>query len=158
VEKRHSNGVAELGSGDVAVNGESLDFEVDASSPATARRFVRGLLVTWHMVDLTDVVELLVSEIVTNVVRHARTDGSISVSTTAHGIHVEVADTAGGHPAPLTPEPRQPTGRGLSIVEAMASRWGVDALADGSGKSVWFEVDRNDEQADPLVQVRSPRG
>jgi anti-sigma regulatory factor (Ser/Thr protein kinase) len=126
----------------VAVHGESLDFEVDSSSPAAARRFVHQLLDSWDLDDLSEIVELLVSEVVTNVVRHAQTDGSISMSRTADGVRVEVSDSAGGRPEPLTPEPRQPTGRGLAIVEAMASRWGVAGAPDGTGKSVWFEVDR----------------
>jgi anti-sigma regulatory factor (Ser/Thr protein kinase) len=131
----------------VALHGDSYDFEDRASSPAAARRFVRELLVSWGMSDLTEVVELLVSEVVTNVVRHARTDGSIVVTRSATGVRVEVSDSAGGEPTPLSPEPRQPSGRGLSIVDAMATRWGVATAPDGTGKAVWFEVD--------LVESRS---
>jgi anti-sigma regulatory factor (Ser/Thr protein kinase) len=125
----------------VTLQGDSYDFEDQASSPAAARRFVRELLVSWGLSDLTDVVELLVSEVVTNVVRHARTDGSIVVTRSPNGVRVEVSDSAGGEPTPLSPEPRQPSGRGLSIVDAMATRWGVATSPDGSGKAVWFEVD-----------------
>jgi anti-sigma regulatory factor (Ser/Thr protein kinase) len=130
----------------VALHGESYDFEDDASSPAAARRFVRELLASWGLSDLTETVELLVSEVVTNVVRHAQTDGSIVVTRSAFGVRVEVSDSAGGEPTPLSPEPRQPSGRGLSIVNAMATRWGVASSPDGSGKSVWFEVDQRSEQ------------
>ena len=129
----------------MALHGESYDFEDDASSPAAARRFVRELLESWGMSDLTEIVELLVSEVVTNVVRHARTDGSIVVTRSRSGVRVEVSDFAGGEPTPLSPEPRQPSGRGLSIVDAMATRWGVAAAPDGTGKSVWFEVDRRSD-------------
>jgi anti-sigma regulatory factor (Ser/Thr protein kinase) len=129
----------------VALHGESYDFEDDASSPAAARRFVRELLASWDLSDLTETVELLVSEVVTNVVRHAQTDGSIVVTRSAFGVRVEVSDSAGGEPTPLSPEPRQPSGRGLSIVNAMATRWGVASSPDGSGKSVWFEVDQRSD-------------
>lgn len=132
-----------LGFGGVAVvKSDSLDFRVDASSPASARRFVRRLLESWDLGELNEVVELLVSEVVTNVVRHARTDGSIVVSRTEDGVRVEVIDSAGGEPAPLSPEPRQPTGRGLRIVDTMSTRWGVEAATDAIGKTVWFEVSR----------------
>jgi anti-sigma regulatory factor (Ser/Thr protein kinase) len=123
------------------LNGGSYDFEDETSSPAAARRFVRELLVSWGLPDLTETVELLVSEVVTNVVRHARTDGSIVVTRSPSGVRVEVSDSAGGEPTPLSPEPRQPSGRGLAIVDAMATRWGVATAPDGSGKAVWFEVD-----------------
>jgi anti-sigma regulatory factor (Ser/Thr protein kinase) len=125
----------------VVLHGESYDFGHEPSSPAAARRFVRELLVSWGLAELTEVVELLVSEVVTNVIRHARTDGTIVVARSENGVRVAVSDSAGGEPTPLSPEPRQPSGRGLSIVDSMASRWGVAASPEGAGKSVWFEVD-----------------
>ena len=136
----------------MGLDGESYDFGHEPSSPAAARRFVRELLASWELSELAEVVELLVSEVVTNVIRHARTDGSLVVTRSGSGVRVAVSDSAGGEPTPLSPEPRQPSGRGLSIVDSMASRWGVATSPDGSGKSGWFEVDRT---SDPVTRATS---
>jgi anti-sigma regulatory factor (Ser/Thr protein kinase) len=88
---------------------------------------------------LIDVAELLVSEVVTNSIRHALAGGWVSVSRSAQRVRVEVTDTGGGTPTPRQAEPHEPTGRGLAIVEALADAWGV-VEPEGRGKTVWFEL------------------
>lgn len=101
-----------------------------------ARRFVDDALPDSCWAD--DVI-LLVSELASNAVRHARSSFTVAVGCDAAIVRVEVADDS-----PLLPVPQQPpvegvTGRGLMIVEALSLRWGVDPT--GTGKTVWFEVD-----------------
>lgn len=95
---------------------------------------------------LADVISVA-AELVANAVRHAEPlpGGVVRLAwrlrTSDEGRSVEVRVTDGG--APQLPRPRSattddPDGRGLTIVEALADRWGVDR--DGLGQSVWAEL------------------
>jgi serine/threonine-protein kinase RsbW len=91
------------------------------------------------------VCELLVSELVTNAVRHGARDvhESILVHARCHDDHVrvEVCDEGPGFdPGPDPRGPLEPGGNGLLLVETLAARWGVDP-GDGRPTCVWFEAD-----------------
>jgi anti-sigma regulatory factor (Ser/Thr protein kinase) len=127
---------------------ESITLPPEPSSVALARRFVRGHLDAYD-VDL-DVALLLTTELVTNVVRHARTNLDLVV-TVEPTIRVEVHDGEAATEAfrDLIAEP--PTnvattsagGRGLGLVAATASRFGLgDEPGSWNGKIVWFELER----------------
>ena len=88
---------------------------------------------------------LLVSELVTNSVRHAEVTSSAGVelrmSVGSDRVRVEVRDQGGG----FEPDRRQPdensrSGWGLYLVDQLADRWGVD---DREGTTAWFELDRS---------------
>jgi|SRR4051794_11552863 len=89
-------------------------------------------------------VRLLVSELVTNSVRHGGAGPSDSVgleiSVTEGRVHVEVRDPGNGFPDRPTPSPDAIQGRGfgLYLVDQLADRWGV---ADPGASCVWFEFD-----------------
>lgn len=83
------------------------------------------------------VAQLLVSELVTNVVKHARSEALLNVTLGEDEICVEVVDRA----PTRTPVERHPRlldegGRGLSLVSALATDWGVKR--DDQAKCVWF--------------------
>jgi anti-sigma regulatory factor (Ser/Thr protein kinase) len=89
-------------------------------------------------------VRLLVSELVTNAVRHANLAAGdvinliIDVADTV--LRVEVHDPGGGFvPSAPSPDPARPSGWGLYLVAELADRWGVDSDAE---TLVWFELDR----------------
>jgi anti-sigma regulatory factor (Ser/Thr protein kinase) len=92
-------------------------------------------------------VRLLVSELVTNSVQHARAgpDDSIAMRLSIGGelIRVEISDDGPGFEPPPTDvggfEPEPERGWGLFFVAQLASRWGVEPEGDGC---VWFEIDR----------------
>lgn len=89
-------------------------------------------------------VRLLVSELVTNAVRHANlAPGDIIllvVEVEDATLRVEVHDPGGGFvPTAPAPDPARPSGWGLYLVEELADRWGVDS---DDRTLVWFEVDR----------------
>lgn len=88
---------------------------------------------------LIDVVELLVSELLTNALLHADTELDLRTSLEGDRIRVEVADGSPGRPMLRYPPADATSGRGVAIVDALASGWGVEELP-GGGKSVWFEV------------------
>jgi anti-sigma regulatory factor (Ser/Thr protein kinase) len=88
--------------------------------------------------DSADVVELLTSELVTNAVLHARTGITVRVVRNETGVRVEVADTCPTLPTTRLYSEDAVTGRGLQLVESLATAWGVEP---GQGcKVLWFEV------------------
>ena len=115
-----------------------LDFPAAQQSAGAARRLVREHLDRWDVQVVDDDVVLMVSELVTNVGLHARTEATVRLLFTGDCLRVEVAD---GSTEPVEVRPRSPgaeTGRGLMIVAALALTWGVDTKP--GGKTVWFEV------------------
>jgi anti-sigma regulatory factor (Ser/Thr protein kinase) len=94
--------------------------------------------------ELFEDMRLLVSELVTNSVRHAvaATESTVmlEVSVREDLVRCCVSDTGPGfEPAERTPEDDPASGWGLFLVEQLSDRWGVDLNA---GTSVWFEIDR----------------
>lgn len=111
----------------------------DPTSASAARRFATEALQEWADEDVCDVVELLLSEVVTNALLHAGSDVEICVIREPDGVRVEVADQSAALPAQRHWAGDASTGRGLALVDALAAGWGVDHSADG-GKVVWFTV------------------
>ncbi|HYL52935.1 MAG TPA: ATP-binding protein [Acidimicrobiia bacterium] len=91
--------------------------------------------------DVAEAIGVMVSELATNSLRHAETDFRVRVDRDDGLIRVAVSDSGPGQPFLRSPHPREPTGRGLRIVQALADEWGVAPLHDGRGKVVWFSVD-----------------
>jgi anti-sigma regulatory factor (Ser/Thr protein kinase) len=88
-------------------------------------------------------VRLLVSELVTNAVRHANLDKGdailLVIDLADHLLRVEVHDPGGGFvPTAPAPDPARPSGWGLYLVAELADRWGVDS---DERTRVWFELD-----------------
>ena len=117
----------------------------DLTAAALAREQVRAAC--GHLPDerLEDAV-LLASELVGNVLRHGRPPAVLTIDVLADGVKVGVTD-AGPTLPPTTlrrPEQGRTSGRGLLIVQALASAWGVTphrAAGAGAGKTVWFTID-----------------
>ena len=114
-------------------------------SAGLARRFVDETLSRWNCGDLFDTVALLVSELVTNAVIHAGSAVEVAVSLTPDVVRVDVFDDDTTPPAPRDAADTDTSGRGMAILDAYASSWGVDT--NDAGKSVWFEVPRPDRRA-----------
>ncbi|MDJ0379731.1 ATP-binding protein [Streptomyces sp. G-G2] len=115
-------------------------------APGRARALLRGQFTEWDIgTDPTDTAELLLSELVTNAVRHARAphgrDIGVRLARYDGLVRVEVSDA--GPPAPLAPraaDAQDERGRGLAIIAALAVRWGQCPRGAGGGKAVWAEV------------------
>lgn len=124
----------------------TLDLPPTTDSVPTARRFVREALRGCN-VDI-DTAMLLVSEVVTNAVLHARSDILLSVHDPAPGaerVRIEVHDGSPVTPRRHTYTALSATGRGLRLLEQLAEDWGVESQVDG--KSVWFDVGPPSEEA-----------
>lgn len=109
-------------------------------SPSRSRAFVRDALIEWHQRGLVDDAVLLVSELTANAVLHAHTSMVVgaSWSPTSGVLRVCVLDDDCTEPVPRHPGAAATSGRGLEIVDRVATRWGVSQGTDG--KSVWFEL------------------
>jgi anti-sigma regulatory factor (Ser/Thr protein kinase) len=82
---------------------------------------------------------LLISEVVTNAVLHARTQICVSLDVTADLIRVEVADANPTFPWFSTRRtPDADVGQGLAVLQVVSSNWGVRKTP--GGKIVWFEL------------------
>jgi anti-sigma regulatory factor (Ser/Thr protein kinase) len=114
----------------------SRGFPCEPQSVTAARHFVREAL-RGQPEEVTELAELMASELATNSVRHAHSDFQIVIRL-GKEIRVEVRDSGGGEPARLSPGPDDPSGRGLLIVESMAEDWGICRSA--RGKTVWFTL------------------
>jgi DNA-binding response OmpR family regulator len=115
-----------------------VDLAHDPVAPAEARRVVRDVLLHWGYRDLLDDAALVVSELVTNAVRHAGSASIVVVNRTEGGIRVEVRDDGPGAPDLGQSPTDAEHGRGLMIVAALATAWGVDD--DAGSKTVWVEL------------------
>jgi len=113
-------------------------FPHNAQSVPAARRFATSMLRGTSQETL-EAVELMVSELATNCIRHTDSGFELSISRQAGGIRVEATDRAGGRPQMRSPAPTDPTGRGLKIVDMLSLDWGVHRHP-AAGKTVWFTV------------------
>jgi hypothetical protein len=103
-----------------------------------ARRFTRETLEAWRLDDFVDTAVLLVSELVTNAVLHARSGVEVVVDGGPGRVRVEVHDSSIVLPSRRHYGIQAGTGRGILLVEEMASGWGAETTE--SGKVVWFEL------------------
>ena len=108
------------------------------SAPAAARRFVDEALDSWGLDHLSDTAKLLTSELVTNAVTHAESDLELTLLLRGGFLRVEVYDRADSDPHQRNASDDATGGRGLALVDALATEWGTDDA--GQGKVVWFEV------------------
>ena len=109
-------------------------------SAAKARTFVERTLRDWGCCEMVDDARVVVTELVSNVVRHAGTEFALDVDLVADGdrVRIDVIDHADGEVLLRAPDPSTDVGgRGLRLVDELAERWGVVRQRDG--KRVWAE-------------------
>src|SRR5205814_655240 len=123
----------------------------DHSSPGLARAAVRSVVTEAGLTEVLDEALLLTTELATNAVLHARTDMDIEITADGDSLTVTVMDY---HHGPIThhhwPSRRAATprpvdqlderGRGLLLVDQLATYWGT--LHHPDGKGVWFRLER----------------
>jgi anti-sigma regulatory factor (Ser/Thr protein kinase) len=117
-----------------------LRLVVGTHSARHIRAIARTLLDEWQMAELTDAVELGVTELVANVVRHVPDRRcEVLILRQAGAVRVEVADGSPQLPVAASGLSLSAEGgRGLLLLESVADKWGVDPVS-GGGKAVWFE-------------------
>lgn len=119
-------------------------FAVPVGSPsvAHARRRAAVTLAGWGVDPASvDVARLLVSELVTNAVRHAAGWAEVTLCLAGTRLRIEVRDESPRPPTVEAPTASSLGGRGMPIVAALATRFGYDHVAGIIGKTVWCELD-----------------
>jgi anti-sigma regulatory factor (Ser/Thr protein kinase) len=113
-------------------------FERSDRAPRDARHFVVDILQQWGEAALAYDAAMVVTELATNAVMHARTGFTVTVSRAAEAIRVSVRDS---RPAPgpdLAALLAPAAGHGLGLVAAVARQWAAEPLPDG--KRVWADI------------------
>ena len=118
---------------------ETRRFPHDPATPRAARRFMDEILERWDCRPAIDTLHLVLSEVVSNAVIHARSAPEVAVRMLDGFLRVEVADDSDVLPAPRSAGDSATSGRGLGIIESEVARWGVERRP-GGGKVVWFDV------------------
>ena len=119
----------------------------DPRAARNAREFISRVLGEWDLIGQREAVVLLVSEVVTNAVLHARSDVFLTVSDEGEIARVEVRDSSPVPPRLHRFAVESATGRGLRLLDQLALRWGADQADGELGKTVWFEVGSPGEAA-----------
>lgn len=108
-------------------------------SPARGRQFVREALFSTARQDVVDIAVLLASELITNAILHGRSEVELTVEINSAGVKVSAADMNSRLPVMQSIDELALDGRGIAIVNLLASSWGVTATE--GGKIVWFCLD-----------------
>jgi anti-sigma regulatory factor (Ser/Thr protein kinase) len=117
---------------------QTRNFSGKPESVTAARRFATEVL-TNIPARARDAVELMVSELATNCIRHANSAFELRLVHRGGELRVEVTDRTGGNPTMRSPGPDEPTGRGLQIVNLLSDSWGVERQNE-VGTTVWFTL------------------
>jgi anti-anti-sigma regulatory factor/anti-sigma regulatory factor (Ser/Thr protein kinase) len=119
---------------------DELRLAPTATAPAAARLYVRDVLQYWRLAlpgqEVIDRAEQLAHELVTNAVVHARTSLKLRLELRGDLLHIGVHDASPRLLRLVPDDPEGETGRGLRLVEQLATAWGVHRGRDG-GKVVW---------------------
>jgi anti-sigma regulatory factor (Ser/Thr protein kinase) len=122
-----------------------LELDGDPRSARAARHFLRERLAEWGIDDdSVDTAQLCLSELVNNVIMHAHASAELTVHVQDGRLSVVVRDRGGAQPgAAPSPDsdddPLRVSGRGLTLVDALAHRWGTER--DGVGTTAWFVIE-----------------
>ncbi|MGY0062038.1 ATP-binding protein [Streptomyces sp. LZ34] len=128
---------------DPVVQRDRVDYTPFPKSVTFARRYTARLVAHWGHPALADDAALIVSELASNAVLHGSVPGRhfrVQLTLTKTHLRIAVSDAKGERlPHPRRPTPDDKFGRGLLIVRALATRWGVRERT--VGKEVWVELD-----------------
>ena len=136
-----ANPVTAANPADVAVvaRGEDVrSFPCQLHAPSAARHFVADTLTVWGRESLVADASIVVAELATNAVVHARSEFIVAVSSQNDCVRLSVRDASVVLPTVRDPGPHSISGRGLMLVATIARRWGIELITDG--KVVWAEL------------------
>lgn len=116
----------------------SVSLIATLTAPAEARRLVRTAIESWDVPADPYVAALLTSELVTNAIMHTAGTVRLFVACTRDHLRVYVHDTSRARPVALDPPAEAEFGRGLALVDTLATDWGSYRTPDG--KAVYFTI------------------
>jgi anti-sigma regulatory factor (Ser/Thr protein kinase) len=113
-------------------------YAPEREAPAAARHFVAEVLERWgHSRALLEDAKLVVSELASNAVVHARSPFSVEIRPHGAAVRVAVLDASRERPT-VRDNDMAASGRGMRLVDMIAAKWGVELA--GEGKTVWAEL------------------
>lgn len=115
-------------------------FEPTPAAVSQLRAFLRSWLPESD--PLTDSAVWLASELATNAVLHARSPFRLRLEVGTEQLRVAIEDDNPRMPSVANTDSGATSGRGLTIIDAVADRWGAESLPAGR-KSIWFELTRH---------------
>ena len=126
---------------------DGVNVSVVARARAWLQRVLPRLVGQQPRRHLEDDTELLLCELVTNAVLHGGGVTGVRLRTADEVLRVTVCDRLTAPPVPRNPAAAAEHGRGIVLIEALATRWGVDRQAAGAGKCVWVELSTAPQRA-----------
>ncbi len=120
---------------------DARSFTCETRSPGRARHFVADRLTAWGRDAYVHDASIVVAELATNALVHARSEFIVALSSHGDTVRVSVRDASSRLPTMQDPTPDSISGRGLVLVAAVAQRWGTELLPDG--KMVWADLSGN---------------
>jgi MEDS: MEthanogen/methylotroph, DcmR Sensory domain/Histidine kinase-like ATPase domain len=149
--EQHSAVIADLGPPAASPDEVWRVFEPTPFAVPVARRFVADALGGWGRLALIESTELVVSEMVSNAVRHGGRRFVVAMSCRSDDVRVAVTDLSPQVPTPRPEDPEVATdGRGMHLIAALSRRWGTEVHAPG--KTVWAEI------AEPAPELGAAKG
>lgn len=115
---------------------ERIRLAAETTAPRKARDFLVAVCAAWNARDFAEIGGLVLSELVSNAVRHAGGYVEVSLVLADGRLTIQVRDGGDGVPAIVPVARRTIGGNGLDIVSRLADSWGVTPEPSG-GKSVW---------------------
>ena len=130
-----------------------LDLVADGASIRLARQFVEREVLARGAHEMIDEVALAAAELLANAVQHGTSPVWVAISGDKRRLRLEVGDANPRPPVRLAQNPSNMTGRGLALVDAVATRWGIDRAPAGR-KIVWAQFEPVDASlGEPPVDV-----
>lgn len=116
------------------------DLPSDLEAVGKGRQMVRETLTGWGILDrgLVEDALIVVSELYTNAVQYGAQPITMSMCLIGRCLGGEISDHGPIFDRPPHANSEDEHGRGLQLVEALVTRWGIDPAKHGPGKAVWF--------------------
>ena len=126
-----------------------MTLSAEDHSVRLARHAAHVVLSVWELAHMEETAVLIVSELVTNAVRHARETDVVEVDlhVTRTCLRIEIQDSDRHWPQPRIPGGFEESGFGFVLVDALADKWGVRETT--AGKAVWAELDMGRDSVSP---------
>lgn len=131
-------------------------FDGDLESVGDARHFVQRVLIEWGAEACDTEASLLITELATNSVIHAKSPFDVTVTLDERGLRISVSDRSRRLPLPKSYSMRATTGRGLRLVAAYADAWGAEP--HGKGKTVWCTLRFDSQSSDGPAEMSEAAG
>jgi hypothetical protein len=122
-----------------------IDIPATDEGPSAARGIIGALLPVWDRHALVFDAQLVASELVTNAFQHAPGTDSfeLEIIRTTTGVLLALADGSAVRPVIAKLNNDSPTGRGMTLVQALSTRWGAESYR--GGKRVWVVLGEDSE-------------